>query len=146
MKPTSGTLDAQLHCFPIRVYYEDTDAAGIVYYANYLKFAERARTEYLRLLGVDQTKLKDSDGVFFAVRRAEVEYLKPVRLDDELEVRTKLTSIGASVIDALQLICRGDEVMAQVVMRVVCISAADGKPARIPRRLREAWLPYIAAA
>jgi len=77
------------HEFPIRVYYEDTDLGGIVYYANYLKFIERARTEWVRALGIDQTRLKAEEGILFAVRRIEADYLKPARFDDELVVETR---------------------------------------------------------
>src|ERR1700742_3787402 len=89
-----------------RVYYEDTDTGGIVYYANYLKFAERARTEVLRDLGITQRILMDEEGVAFAVRRCEVDYLVPARLDDELEVRTALRALGAASLDLDQAIYR----------------------------------------
>ncbi|MYF88382.1 MAG: YbgC/FadM family acyl-CoA thioesterase, partial [Boseongicola sp. SB0676_bin_33] len=80
------------HCFKIRVYYEDTDLAGIVYYANYLKFIERARTEWVRERGVDQAKLKEGHGIVFAVRRVEADYLAPARFNDDLVVETRLSS------------------------------------------------------
>lgn len=141
-----GQMEGAEFVFPFRVYYEDTDAAGIVYYANYLKFAERGRTEFLRFLGVDQIRLRADRGLLFAVRRAEVEYLKPARLDDVLEVRTRLTALGATVIDALQRICRGPEVLAEVVMRVVCLETTGMKPARIPKDLRAHWMSYVGGA
>ncbi len=81
------------HTLPLRVYYEDTDLAGIVYYANYLRFIERARTEWVRSLGVDQTQLKAQHGIVFAVRRVEADYLAPARFDDEIEVRTSVRAV-----------------------------------------------------
>src|SRR5262249_19258454 len=92
------------HVFPVRVYYEDTDAAGIVYYANYLKFAERARTEMLRAHGFEHGGI--GAGLAFAVRSCAVDYLRPARLDDALEVRTRITRVGGASLEADQDICR----------------------------------------
>lgn len=142
MTPASGHIEGTRHVFPLRVYYEDTDAAGIVYYANYLKFAERGRTEFLRLAGIDQSALRESAGIFFAVRRAEVEYLKPARLDDCLEVVTQLTEMTQVKIDALQSIRRDGEALARVLLRVVCLRT-DGRPARMPKDIYQRFLPYV---
>ncbi len=138
MHPTSGRFEGHDHLYPLRVFYEDTDAAGIVYYANYLKFAERARTEAMRLLDLDHRRFADTQGMVFVVRRVDVEYLTPARLDDALIVRTRFTRMGAAYIDALQSVLRGDEVLAQVTMRVVCMTKA-GRVARIPRPWRDAF-------
>jgi acyl-CoA thioester hydrolase len=129
----------------MRVYYEDTDAAGIVYFANYLKFAERARTELLRSTGVDQSALRSERGLFFAVRRAEVDYLKPARLDDMLSVVTELVYMSHVIFDAQQSIRRGTEELARVFTRVVCLTV-DGRPARLPKDLRELFLPLLRPA
>ena len=145
MKPVAGHIEGTRHVFPLRVYYEDTDAAGIVYYANYLKFAERGRTEFLRLAGIDQSALREQEGIFFAVRRAEIDYLKPARLDDVLEVVTQLTDMSIVKIDAQQTIRRGAEELARVMMRVVCLRT-DGRPARMPRTLYQQFLPYVRPA
>lgn len=142
MTPLSGHIEGTRHVLPIRVYYEDTDAAGIVYYANYLKFAERGRTEFLRLAGIDQSRLRDERGIFFAVRKAEVEYLRPARLDDVLRVETQLTNLSAVRIDALQSIRRAGEELARVLMRVVCLKV-DGRPGRMPKDIAERFLPYV---
>ena len=91
---TTGTIDGGVHVYPVRVYYDDTDAAGIVYYANYLRMAERARTEMLRMIGADHTRLAREDGVSIAVSRCEVDYLEPARLDDDLHIRTRITALG----------------------------------------------------
>ena len=137
-----GHFEGSRFVYPIRVYYEDTDAAGIVYYANYLKFAERSRTEFLRRAGIDQSDLRQSAGLFFAVRRAEVEYLRPARLDDVLRVTTQLTELTHVKIDALQSIRRDSQEIARVLMRVVCLRT-DGRPARMPGHIRDRFLPYV---
>lgn len=140
--PAQGCIVGTRHLFPIRVYYEDTDTAGIVYYANYLKFAERARTEFLREAGIDQSALRGEAGLFFAVRKAEVEYLRSARLDDVLIVSTQLTELSHVKIDALQSIRRGSQEIARVLMRVVCLRT-DGRPARMPGHIRDRFLPYV---
>ena len=142
MQPLSGTFDGQEHLYPIRVFYEDTDAAGIVYYANYLKFAERARTEAMRLLGLDHQTFAREEGLLFVVRRVEVDYLTPARLDDALVVRTRFTKLGAAYVDALQRLCRGEEVLVQLLMRVVCMTK-EGSARRIPRLWRERFQTYL---
>jgi acyl-CoA thioester hydrolase len=125
------------HRFALRVYYEDTDLAGIVYYANYLKFIERGRSEWVRGLGIDQGKLKAETGVVFAVRRVLADYLKPAVYDDALVVETRLQSLGNARIDLQQSVLRGDEVLFTAEVTLVCMSA-DGKAARIPQALRAA--------
>ncbi len=122
------------HAFALRVYYEDTDLAGIVYYANYLKFIERARTEWVRGLGVDQRALKAA-GLVFAVRRVEADYLRPARFDDELVVQTVVTSVTGARIVLQQDITRGDERLFAAQVVLVCLSDS-GQPARLPPELR----------
>jgi acyl-CoA thioester hydrolase len=119
-----------MHSFPIRVYYEDTDLAGIVYYANYLKFIERARSEWLRELGVDQLRLK-AGGLVFAVRHLEADYLSPARFDDLLAVETGLNTLGSARIVMDQRVLRGERVLFAARVTVVCV-AENGRPARIP--------------
>ena len=123
------------HSFPLRVYYEDTDAAGMVYHANYLKYAERGRSEMLRSLGFPHRKLHAEDGVGFAVRRASIDYLVPARLEDSLTVDTTLTGIGAATLSVNQRIRRGDELIADIDILVACIGG-DGRPRRLPLALR----------
>ena len=125
------------HRFALRVYYEDTDLAGIVYYANYLKFIERGRSEWVRGLGIDQGKLKAETGVVFAVRRVLADYLKPAVYDDALVVETRLQSLGNARIDLQQSVLRGDAVLFTAEVTLVCMGA-DGKAARIPQALRAA--------
>jgi len=123
-----------VHVFPVRVYYEDTDAAGVVYYANYLRFAERARTEMLRDLGGGR-ELLAADGLAFAVRRCSVEFMKPARLDDLLEVETRLTDVGGASVVAEQRVKRQAAELVRMEMTLACLSPA-GKPARLPPALR----------
>jgi acyl-CoA thioester hydrolase len=123
------------HSFPLRVYYEDTDAAGMVYHANYLKFAERGRSEMLRSFGFPHRKLGAEDGVGFAVRRCLIEYLAPARLEDALVVDTTLSAIGAATLQLRQRIRRGGELLADLDILVACIGS-DGRPRRLPGALR----------
>ena len=124
------------HTFPIRIYYEDTDAGGIVYHANYLKFAERARTELLRNLGYDHHKVMAEYNLILVVRHIEIDYLAPSRLDDLLEVRTEGTSIGNTSIGLKQSVYRGDKLLADLKVTVVAITP-DGKALRLPPHLRQ---------
>lgn len=126
-----------MHSLSIRVYYEDTDLAGIVYYANYLKFIERARSEWVRSLGVDQVQLRAEAGLVFAVRRVEADYLSPARFDDLLEVRTAVRGIGGARIDLDQAVWRGT---AELFRARVVLAALqdDGRPGRIPAPVRAA--------
>jgi acyl-CoA thioester hydrolase len=123
------------HRFDIRVYYEDTDLAGIVYYANYLKFIERARTEWVRGLGVDQARLKAEEGIVFAVRRVEADYLVPARFDDVLTVETKLEELGGARITLSQAVRRGETACFTALVQLVALSEA-GRPMRLPAGLR----------
>ncbi|MBI5899377.1 MAG: tol-pal system-associated acyl-CoA thioesterase [Rhodocyclales bacterium] len=116
----------------VRVYYEDTDAAGIVYYANYLRFIERGRTEFLRALGHDQHRLM-AEGVAFAVRSVQAEYLKPARLDELLTVDTAIAELGRAQLVFAQRIRRGEELLLDAKIRIACIDPARGKPIPMPR-------------
>ncbi len=122
--------------WPVRVYYEDTDSGGVVYYANYLKFMERARTEWLRSLGYEQGRL-NKDGIVFAVRRAEVDYLRPARFDDWLEVRNRLSGCGRASIEFTQGIFRGEELLCRGRIKVACLDADTFKPRALPEQMRD---------
>ena len=128
------------HRFTLRVYYEDTDLAGIVYYANYLKFIERARTEWVRELGVDQRAMKEGAGLVFAVRRVEADYLTPALHDDVLVVESSVASARRAQITLRQKVRRGDEVLFSALVSIVCLDA-QGRPRRMP----EALAPMVAA-
>jgi acyl-CoA thioester hydrolase len=126
--------------FELRVYYEDTDLAGIVYYANYLRFIERARTEWVRGLGVDQGALKRDEGIVFAVRRVEADYLKPARFDDLLTVTTRLLELGGARIELEQEVLRAGERLFAARVVLVCMSEAGGA-VRIPPVVRAKLSP-----
>ena len=121
--------------WPVRVYYEDTDAGGVVYYANYLKFAERARTEWLRAMGFEQTDLAERHHVVFVVRSVALEYLKPARFNDELRVSVELIKVGAGQIELAQRVLRGDELLATATVKVACVGLRTMRPTRIPQPL-----------
>lgn len=129
-----------MHSFALRVYYEDTDLAGIVYYANYLKFIERGRTEWVRGLGVDQTRVKADQGIVFAVRRVAADYLRPAKFDDELVVTTEVLAIGGARIVLRQEVMRGAERLFTAEVTLVCLTDS-GAPARLPPLLRAALQP-----
>ena len=133
-----GRFDGRRHVMPIRVYYEDTDAAGIVYYANYLKFAERARTEMMRAVGADHREPEARDGVLFAVRRCEADYLRPARLDDRIEVWTEMQEVTGARMRATQSVRRDNEDLVTMQVTLACIDRS-GRPRRIPERLRDIW-------
>lgn len=122
------------HSFPIRVYYEDTDMAGIVYYANYLKYIERARSDWVRGLGIDQNAMRDG-GVVFVVRRVEADYIAPARFDDALEVRTWVTALTPARLVMAQEVMRGDKVLFRASVTAVCMSSS-GVPVRLPPQVR----------
>lgn len=125
------------HTFTCRVYYEDTDLAGIVYYANYLKFIERARTEFVRAIGIDQAELKENQGIVFAVRRVEADYLTPARFDDVLTVTTTVTGLTAARIHLQQTVARAETPIFDANVTLVALTGA-GKPARLPATIRHA--------
>ncbi len=124
----------------IRVYWEDTDAGGVVYYANYLKFMERARTEWLRSLGFAQQVLRESHGVVFVVRRVEIDYLAPARLDDLLTVTTSLVDTTRACLTVAQEIA-ADNLLTRAKVQIVCIDPANFKPVKIPTPLLEELTP-----
>jgi acyl-CoA thioester hydrolase len=123
------------HLFSVRVYYEDTDLAGIVYYANYLKFIERARTEWVASLGIDQMALKATEGIVFAVRRVEADYLRPAKFGEDLVVETTLQALGGARIVLEQAVTRGGERVFVAGVTLVCMTE-DGHAARLPAEVR----------
>jgi acyl-CoA thioester hydrolase len=126
---------AQQFSWPVRVYYEDTDVGGVVYYANYLRYFERARTEWLRALGFEQTDLATQFGVVFVVRSINVEYLLPARFNDALSISVELGSTGASQIVLKQRVVRGKGLLAEARVRLACVNRAAMKAVRIPKCL-----------
>jgi len=124
--------------FPVRVYYEDTDAGGVVYHANYLRFAERARTEFLRAAGIEQREMRERDGLGFVVRRCTIDFRASAHLDDRLDVVTRITGLRGAALEAVQEVMRDGETEPLVVLDLViaCVNAR-GRPARLPQRVRD---------
>ncbi|MBV9861257.1 MAG: tol-pal system-associated acyl-CoA thioesterase [Alphaproteobacteria bacterium] len=125
------------HSYALRVYYEDTDAAGIVYHANYLKFAERGRTEMLRSLGFGHRRLREESGLAFAVRRCAADYREPARLDDALTVETEVAALGGATLSLEQRIRRDQRTLVHLDILVACVGR-HGRPRRLPAELRAA--------
>ncbi len=123
------------HSLDLRVYYEDTDAAGVVYHANYLMFAERARTEMLRELGFEHAELLKTEGLAFAVARLEIDYRRAAKLDDALTVRSEIVEMQGASFDMRQEIFRKDEVLAELKLKIACIGK-QGRAVRLPEGLR----------
>ena len=121
--------------FPVRVYYEDTDAAGVVYYANYLKFMERARTEWLSSLGFDLAVVEREHGIVFVVHRIEIDFRRPAQLSDRLDVTLTLVELGRARLVADQAILRDSELLTQARICLACLDASSWRPARIPAPL-----------
>ena len=121
----------------VRVYWEDTDAGGVVFYANYLKFFERARTEWLRKLGFGQQALRETTGAIFIVAETRVSYRRPARLDDELEVSVELRETGRASMHIAQAAWRGSELLAEGDIRIGCVDAGSFRPTRIPTQILE---------
>lgn len=125
--------------WPVRVYYEDTDCGGVVYYANYLKFLERARTERLRDLGYEQDRLRDEQGIIFAVRSLEIEYLRPARFNDLLNVSADVVAAGKASLTFDQRVARisDDELLSTATVRIACVDTLNMRPCPIPASLIE---------
>jgi acyl-CoA thioester hydrolase len=143
--PETGRIEGGVHRLPLRVYYEDTDAGGIVYHANHLKFAERARTEMLRCLGLDHGAMRERFGLAFAVRRCRVDYLAPARLDDALLIETRLVRLGGASLDLEQRVTRADGLLVRIEIGLVLLTAGL-RIARLPAELNGALAALVKAA
>jgi len=124
--------------WPVRVYYEDTDAGGVVFYANYLKFYERARTEMLRAMGFEQDELMTGKSVIFVVRSVQVDYLKPARFNDMLNVSASLSKVRSASLTFEQTISRNDERLNTANIRIACLDSDTMRPKLIPEALKQA--------
>ncbi|KIC36679.1 tol-pal system-associated acyl-CoA thioesterase [Leisingera sp. ANG-M7] len=122
------------HQFPVRVYYEDTDMGGIVYHANYLRFIERARSDWVRGIGVDQNAMREA-GLIYVVRRIEADYLAPAKFDEELLVTTSMHNVTPARMVLNQEVTRGGQPLFRAQITIVCITTG-GKPARLPAEIR----------
>jgi acyl-CoA thioester hydrolase len=125
-------MNAPLFLHPVRVYWEDTDAGGVVFYANYLKYFERARTEWLRSLGVGQQAVADEQGAIFVVSQTQLRYLLPARLDDALSVSVQPLQVGRAQLHVAQQCCRGDALLCEGTIRIACVDRGTFRPRRIP--------------
>jgi acyl-CoA thioester hydrolase len=138
-----GHFDGKVHVLPLRVYYEDTDLSGVVYHANYLRYMERARTEFFRLAGVTKMADLDSDEpTAWAIRNVRASYLRPARVDDTLTVKTTLTAISGARIEAVQKIYAADNLLMDGWVEA-CIITLTGRPRRLPLPLRELLTPFL---
>lgn len=145
LSPTSGAVADGIHYFPIRVYYEDTDAGGIVYHANYLRFAERARSECLRLIGWQYDRLLSETGLGWVVRRAKIDFHRPARLDDALVVETRLADLTGVRMTARQTLHREDDLLVGLDLELVLLTSS-GRPGRIPAPLADAIRPFLVSS
>jgi acyl-CoA thioester hydrolase len=130
---------SRIFSLPVRVYFQDTDAGGVVYHANYFNFMERARTEWLRTHGYSNAGLMKEFGMVFVVRSLKLDYLKPALLDDLLDVTAQIKDIGRSRISLLQTVRRGAEVLTEAEVHLVCVSLESFKPVSVPEVLRGQW-------
>ena len=124
-----------MHEISLRVYYEDTDLAGIVYYANYLKYIVRARSDWVRDLGIDQRAMREEFGMVFAVRRAALDYISPARFDDWLTVRTEVTRLTGARLELMQSVLRKETLLLTAAVTLVCLDP-DARATRLPENLR----------
>ncbi|MDD9990181.1 MAG: YbgC/FadM family acyl-CoA thioesterase [Rhodospirillales bacterium] len=144
MGPLGGRFEGGEHVYPLRVYHEDTDAGGIVYYANYLKFAERARTEMMRGAGITHVTLLGDHDAAFVVSRCVVDYRQPALLDDEIEVRTTIDKVAGAHIEAEQRVVREEALLASIGLKLGCVGR-NGRAVRLPAPLRKALAELVPA-
>lgn len=144
LTPQQGTLAGGAHWLPVRVFFEDTDAGGIVYHANYLKFMERARSDFARLVGIDQAvMMAGTDPLAFVVHNLTIAFLRPARLDDALVVETRLVALKGASMTAGQTILRGGAALTRATVTLACLDGA-GRPRRFPEAARAAFAPFEA--
>ena len=135
--PTTGRIEGGRHVLPLRIYYEDTDAQGIVYYANWLRFLERGRTELLRMLGLEHSALRADSGINWVVRRCTIDYLMPARLDETIDIVTGCGEMRGASLDMIQEARRGDDLLVRAELLIACMGER-GRPARLPAQARNA--------
>ncbi|MDE1467713.1 YbgC/FadM family acyl-CoA thioesterase [Aurantiacibacter sp. D1-12] len=142
MQPPSGQIDGSRHLYPVRVFFEDTDLSGIAYHANYLKWCERARSDILRLLGIDQRAANEAGEGFYAVSEANIKWRRPAKLDDVLTVVTTCDQVRAASCNMAQKVFRGSELLCEIDI-VAAFLAADGRPKRQPAAWRDAFETFV---
>ncbi len=138
MQPPSGKIEGAMHLYPVRVFFEDTDLSGIAYHANYLKWCERARSDLLRVLGIDQRAAFEAGEGVYAVSEAQIKWRRPARLDDALIVQTRALELRAASARMEQRVLRGEELLAQVDI-VAAFVTPEGRPRRQPEEWRRAF-------
>lgn len=142
-EPTMGRFDGKMHILPVRVYYEDTDVSGIVYHANYLRFLERGRSEALRLAGVHHmVMMSGEEPVAWTIRRIEIDYARPAKLDDALEVHTRYRVLAGARLNGEQWVKRNGETLISARIEAALITMS-GRPRRIPEEVRAKIQPYL---
>ena len=141
--PTSGEFRDGAHWLPIRVYYEDTDFTGVVYHANFLRYMERGRSDFIRLAGADHVFMAAQGGAAFAVAKIDIDYRKPARIDDALLVRSRFLPVKGVRLQALQQVFRGDELLAEARVTAVCVGP-DTRPIKPPKAMIERLAPWCA--
>jgi acyl-CoA thioester hydrolase len=142
-EPASGRFDGQTFVFPLRVYYEDTDFSGVVYHASYLRFMERGRSEFLRAAGAPhQSMLSGHPPLFWAVRRMAIDFVKPARVEEVLDVRTKALELAGARLRLDQSVCRGAELLVKAEVEV-CVITLDGRPRRVPEDIRQKLQSFV---
>jgi len=140
-----GTLEGKTHVLPISVYYEDTDLSGFVYHANYLRYMERGRTEFFRLCGISKMAgLEEAEPTAWAIRSISIDYLRPARLDDVIQVRTTLLDLSGARLKALQRVTLGQTLLVEGRVEA-CITTLTGKPRRLPKNIYSTLAPFLAA-
>ena len=138
-----GRFEGKTHILPVRVYYEDTDLSGLVYHANYLRYMERGRSEYFRSAGITRlAQLDDPEPTAWTLKKVNLEYMRPARIDDLIEVRTRCIALTGARMTADQMIYKGDEPLTRGTVEA-CIITLSGKPRRIPGEVRERLLPFL---
>ncbi len=142
LQPPSGQIQGSRHLFPVRVFFEDTDLSGIAYHANYLKWCERARSDILRLLGIDQRAANEAGEGFYAVSEAKIKWRRPAKLDDVLTVVTTCDQVRAASCNMVQKVFRGTELLCEIDI-VAAFLASDGRPKRQPAAWREAFETFV---
>ena len=137
-----GRFDGKMHILPIRVYYEDTDLSGVVYHANYLRYMERGRTEFFRAVGIKLAALEDAEPTAWTLRKIQLEYFRPARLEDQLEVRTTCASLTGARMVADQKIYANDMLLTHGTVEA-CVMTLSGRPRRIPEDVRDKLAPFL---
>ena len=138
----SGWFEGRVHKYPLQIFYEDTDFSGVVYHANYLRFFERARSCFLKLVGINHAELWDQQNIAFAIKSMTIDYHSPAKIDDQLEIRTTYDDLKGARLKITQSCMRGSDILVSASCEAACI-AASGRPIRAPEHLKTSLAPYL---